>query len=135
MCASSAKGGSLLVDTDVLIWLLRGRDSARAAIHACSSVEVSTITYMELVQGVRDKRELRALRRTVGLSGWHILPLTEAIGQRATLYLESFGLSHGLRLADALIAATGVAAGNTLLTANAKHYRCVSDLSLARFSP
>lgn len=51
MCASSAKGGSLLVDTDVLIWLLRGRESARAALHACSSVEVSTVTYMELVQG------------------------------------------------------------------------------------
>ena len=135
MCASSAKGGSLLVDTDVLIWLLRGRESARIALHACSSVELSAVTYMELVQGVRDKTELRMLRRTVGLSGWRILPLTEGIGQRATLYLESFGLSYGLRLADALIAATAVEAGNTLLTANAKHYRCVSDLSLARFKP
>ena len=135
MCASSAKGGSLLVDTDVLIWLLRGRDSARAALCASASVEVSAVTYMELVQGVCNKTELRMLRRTVGLSGWRILPLTEAIGQRATLYLESFGLSHGLRLADALIAATAVEAGSTLLTANAKHYRCVSDLSLARFTP
>ena len=135
MCAISAKGGSLLVDTDALIWLLRGRDSARVALCASSSVEVSVVTYMELVQGVRNKTELRMLRRTVGLSGWRILPLTEAIGQRATLYLESFGLSHGLRLADALIAATAVEAGNTLLTANAKHYRCVSDLSLTRFTP
>ena len=90
---------------------------------------------MELVQGVRDKTELRMLRRTVGSSGWRTLPLTEAIGQRAILYLESFGLSHGLQLADALIAATAVEEGNTLLTANAKHFRCVSDLSLAKFSP
>ena len=124
-----------MIDTDVLIWLLRGRDSARAALHACSSVELSAVTYMELVQGVRNKTELQTLRRTVALSGWRLLPLTEAIGQRATLYLESFGLSHGLRLADALIAATAVEAGNTLLTANAKHYRCVPDLSLARFTP
>ena len=125
MCASCAKGGRLLVDTDVLIWLLRGRDSAEAAL----------VTYMELVQGVRNKTELRMLRRTVGLSGWRILPLTETVGQRAALYLESFGLSHGLRLADALIAATAVDAGDKLLTANAKHYRCVSDLALERFSP
>lgn len=135
MCASSAKGVSLLVDTDVLIWLLRGRDSAQAALLACSSVEISAVTYMELVQGVRNKAELQMLRRTVGLSGWRILPLTEAISQRATWYLESFGLSHGLRLADALIAATAVEAGSTLLTANAKHYRCVSDLPLTRFTP
>ena len=135
MCASSAKGGGLLVDTDVLVWLLRGRDSARAALDACSAVEVSVVTYMELVQGVRNKTELQTLRRTVGLSGWRILPLTEAIGQRATLYLESFGLSHGLRLADALIASAAIETGNTLLTANAKHYRCVSDLPLARFTP
>ena len=133
MCASSAKGGGLLVDTDVLVWLLRGRDSARAALDACSAVEVSVVTYMELVQGVRNKTELQTLRRTVGLSGWRILPLTEAIGRRATLYLESFGLS--LRLADALIASTAIETGNTLLTANAKHYRCVSDLPLARFTP
>ena len=59
---------------------------------------------MELVQGVRNKDELRALRSTVRLNGWRILPLTEAIGHRATLYLETFALSHGLRLADGLIA-------------------------------
>lgn len=135
MCARSAEGGNLLVDTDVLVWLLRGRDSARTALHACSSVEISVVTYMELVQGVRNNAELRILRRTVGLSGWRILPLTEAIGQRATLYLEGLGLSHGLRLADALIASTAVEAGNTLLTANTRHYRCVADLSLAAFTP
>lgn len=135
MCGRCATGVLLLVDTDVLIWLLRGRGSARAAIEACPSVELSVVTYMELVQGVRDKAELRRLRRTVRLSGWRILPLTEAIGQRATMYLEDFGLSHGLRLADALMAATAIEAGETLLSANAKHYRCVPALSLATFKP
>ena len=125
----------MLVDTDVLIWLLRGRGSARAAIEACPSVELSVVAYMELVQGVRDKAELQKLRRTVRLSGWRILPLTEAIGQRATLYLEGFGLSHRLRLADALIAATAVEAGETLLSANAKHYRHIPNLPLATFKP
>ena len=47
----------MLVDTDVLIWLLRGRSSAKAAIEACPSVELSAITYMELLQGVRSKAE------------------------------------------------------------------------------
>ena len=125
----------MLVDTDVLIWLLRGKSSARAALEACPSVELSAITYMELLQGVRDNAELRLLRRTVRLSGWRILPLTEAIGHRATLYIERFGLSHGLRLADALIAASTVEAGSALLTANARHYRCLSDLSTEIYRP
>ena len=124
-----------MVDTDVLIWFLRGRASARQAIESCPAVEVSTVVYMELVQGVHNKEELRALRSTIRLNGWRILPLTEAIGHRATLYLETFALSHGLRLADGLIAATAVEAGSTLLTANDRHYRCVSDLSLATFTP
>ena len=76
----------LLVDTDVLIWLLRGRSSAKAAVEACPSVELSAITYMELSQGVRSKAELQLLRRTVRRSGWRILPLTEpsAIEPRCT---------------------------------------------------
>ena len=125
----------MLVDTDVLIWLLRGRSSAKAAVEACPSVELSAITYMELLQGVRSKAELQLLRRTVRRSGWRILPLTEAIGHRATLYIERFGLSHGLRLADALIAASAVEAGDALLTADARHYRCIGDVTLVAYAP
>lgn len=125
----------LLIDTDVLIWLLRGRQSARRAIESCTTVEVSAVVYMELVQGARNKAELQALRGTVRRSGWHILSLTEAIGHRATLYLETYALSHGLRLADGLIAATAVEAGSTLLSGNVRHYRCLPDLSLAAFRP
>ena len=135
MFAISARDVLLLVDTDVLIWLLRGRISARLAVEACASVEISAVNYMELLQGVRDNAELRLLRRTVRLNGWRILPLTEAIGHRATSYIERFALSHGLRLADALIAASAAEVGGTLLTANARHYRCIRDISLATWVP
>ena len=129
------KTASVLVDTDVLIWVLRGRESAREAIVAGPSVELSAVTYMELVQGVRDKEELRSLRRTIQRNGWRILPLTENIGQRATVYLENHALSDGLRLADALIAASAVESGAVLLTGNERHYRCVPGLTLERYQP
>ena len=135
MFAISARDALLLVDTDVLIWLLRGRISARLAVEACASVEISAVNYMELLEGVRDNAELRLLRRTVRLNGWRILPLTEAIGHRATSYIERFALSHGLRLADALTAASAAEAGGTLLTANARQYRCIRDISLATWVP
>lgn len=125
----------MLVDTDVLIWFLRGRESAREAIAARRSVELTAVTYMELVQGVRSKEELRLLRLTIQRNGWRILPLTENIGQRATIYLENHALSDGMRLADALIAASAVESGSVLLTGNERHYKCVPGLTLDRYQP
>ena len=125
----------MLIDTDVLIWFLRGRGSARDAIRECRSVELSVVTWMELVQGVRDKEELRSLRRTAGLDGWRVLPLTEDVGHRATTYMESYALSDGMRVADALIAASAVQSGTTLMTANIRHYKCVSGIVLEQYRP
>ena len=125
----------MLIDTDVLIWLLRGRSSAREALAQCRPVELSAVTYMELVQGVRDKNELRMLRRTIRLNEWRILPLTEDISHRATMYVEAHALSDGLRVADALIAASAVQSGSALMTANSRHYKCIPDIVLEQYRP
>ena len=130
-----AKGARMLIDTDVFIWFLRGRGSARDAIRNCPAVELSVVTYMELVQGVRHAEELRRLRRTIRVNGWRILPLSEDIGHRATIYIESYALSDGMRMADALIAASAVQSGDALMTANVRHYRCIPDIVLERFRP
>ena len=98
MFANCAKGVWMLIDTDVLIWFLRGRNSALDAIRRCPSVELSAVSYMELVQGVHDKNELRTLLRTIRINGWRILPLTESISHRATWYIESYALSDGMRV-------------------------------------
>ena len=130
-----AKGEAMLVDTDVLIWFLRGQPSAGIAIDECQSIELSAVTYIELAQGARDKEELRLLRLTIRLNGWRILPLTEDIGHRATMYIENYALSHGMRLADALIAASAVQSGTVLMTANIRHYECVPDIALNPYRP
>ena len=125
----------MLIDTDVLIWFLRGQSSAQDAIAQCRSVELSAVTYMELVQGVRDKEELRMLRQTIRLDDWRILPLTEDVSHRATMYIESYALSDGLRVADALIAAAAVQSGAALMTANTRHYKCIPDIALEQYRP
>lgn len=125
----------MLIDTDVLIWFLRGRSSAREALARCRPVELSAVTYMELVQGVRDRNELRMLRRTIRLNEWRILPLTEDISHRAVMYVEGYALSDGLRVADALIAASAVQSGAALMTANTRHYKCIPDIELEPYRP
>ena len=130
-----AKDVCVLIDTDVLIWFLRGRDSARDAIGKCPSVELSAVTWMELVQGVRDKEEIGMLRRTMRLNEWRMVPLTENISHRATSYVESYALSDGIRVADALIAASAVQSGTSLMTANVRHYKCIPDIELEHYRP
>lgn len=125
----------MLIDTDVLIWYLRGNKKAAKRIEKSKPVHLSAITYMELVQGMRNKEELLALRRTVKDYGWKILPLDEDISHRAMIYLEEHFLSHSLRMADALIAATAVQHGLSVVTANDKHYRVITELVIDRFRP
>jgi len=48
----------LIIDTDVLIWDLRGNQKAKALIHDSNPFKISVVTYIELVQGMRNKTEL-----------------------------------------------------------------------------
>jgi predicted nucleic acid-binding protein len=125
----------MLVDTDVLIWYLKGNNDARQEIEALPGFFISVVTYMELVQGMRNKRELTALRRALRFWGAKVLYISEDISTKAMFYVEQHYLSHSMQLADALIGATAVANGLGLLTANTKHYRVLKDISIKEFKP
>ena len=125
----------MLADTDILIWYMRGNPQAAAFIRDLGSISLSAVTYMELVQGIRNKRELLTLRKTVKVWGARVLPVTEPISSRATVYVEEHFLSHSMRLADALIAATAMEHGLSLATANTKHYNIIEKLALREFRP
>ena len=125
----------MLVDTDILIWYLRGHIPAATFLRTHQPVTISVVTYMELIQGVRNKEELQALRKTIQRWKWQVLPLHEAISNRAALYVEEYCLSHGMRLADALTAATAIEHGLPLASGNVKHYRMLNDLTLVEFDP
>ena len=125
----------MLVDTDVLVWYLRGDERARDAIESLPSFSVSVVTYMELVQGMRNQQELTALRRS--LKDWNaeVLYIDEEISVKAMFLVERHFLSDSLRLADALIASTALSNGMPVLTANDKHYKVVSQLDIEIFRP
>ena len=125
----------MLFDTDVIIWALRGNARAAAAIDRAESLELSIISYMELVRGARDKRELSSIKTTLANLDFQILALSENIGHRASIYLEEYGLKTNLGVPDALIAATAVENGVVLCTANAKDYRAIAELNLKVFQP
>ena len=52
----------MLIDTDVLIWYMRGNEKAYQTIENSNNFFISVVTYMELVQGLRNKKELNHLQ-------------------------------------------------------------------------
>jgi len=125
----------VIIDTDVLIWYMKGNEKASEVIDRSNTLFISVVTYMELVQGMRNKTELINLRKA--LLGWNaqILYITEEISAKAMFYVEQHYLSHSIQLADALIGATAMAYGFPLLTANDKHYKVLKDVQIEKFRP
>ena len=52
----------IMIDTDVLIWYMHVNSKAKAVIEKLISFFISVVTFLELVQGMRNKRELILLR-------------------------------------------------------------------------
>jgi len=125
----------MIVDTDVLIWYMRGNARAYDLIENLSAFDISVITYMELVQGMRNKAELNELRKALRNWNVRILYLSEEISAKAMFYVERHFLSHAIEIADALIAATAFVNGTSLLTGNDKHYDIIADLEIQTFRP
>jgi hypothetical protein len=125
----------VIFDTDVLIYAQRGTRRAALAVDSALERFISVQSLMELLQGARDKDDMRIIKRFVAELSFIVLPLSENVGHRALVYIEEYGLSSGLRAADAIIAATAVENAMPLMTANVKHFRAIRDLELVVFRP
>lgn len=119
----------ILLDTDILVDAARGLEAAVTFLaEAEAESAVSAVTVMELLVGCRNKSEQRATLRFV--ERFDLLPLSGEIGERALSLLERYRLSHGLLIGDALIAATALVYGLTLVSGNERDFRFIEGLSL-----
>ena len=125
----------MIFDTDILIWYLRGNEKAVDTVVASMPFSISIVTYMELLQGMRNKQEMAKMKKAFKSMGVSIIPIHENISQRAAKYVEEYALSNSMEMADALIASTCVEMNEVLYTANDKHYRPVKEIQLKIFRP
>ena len=125
----------MIIDTDVLIWFFRGDAQAKKALNEIVPDKrfVSVVSYMELLQGMRNKTELVEFKKLFEASEFIMLPLNPDTGNIACQYLERFALQTGLRLGDALVAATALSYGETIFTGNFKHFKALG-ISLKQFA-
>ncbi|MFN3476671.1 MAG: type II toxin-antitoxin system VapC family toxin [Candidatus Methylomirabilales bacterium] len=120
---------ALLVDTDILIDYLNGVEWTRAILDSPRyRVYYSPVTKKELLAkpglSSRERRRIRTL-----LLKHRLIPVDETIAERFSRLLAKYA-DHGLRKADALVAATAWSRTLPLLTRNARHYRFISEITL-----
>ncbi|MDM8543123.1 type II toxin-antitoxin system VapC family toxin [Desulfococcaceae bacterium HSG9] len=121
----------VIIDTDVLIDAGRGIHEATdclSQIERERSLVVSVVTYLELIVGCGNNRELRELDNFI--SRFQIFRLNNRISDITSDLLHSYRLSHGLLIPDAFIAATAIFLEYPFVSKNQRDFRFIRELNL-----
>jgi hypothetical protein len=90
---------------------------------------LSSIVVAELYAGVKGDAEQTTIENFVSL--FRVIPVSVEIAKAGGLYKRDYGKSHGVGLADAILAATAEVENAELRTLNMKHYPMIKGLSPA----
>lgn len=124
----------MIIDTDLLIDYFRGYRAAEERLHELDRRSISIVTLFELYQGARDARELGNIRAMVKEWDIEVIAFTEDQSYQTLFLMEKYSLSHGLTMADAMIAACAIITRQTVFTGNYRDYRFISDITVKRYS-
>ena len=119
-----------LLDTDVLIDFFQGHSKAVMLVNRYSSrIILSSIVVAELFAEVKEGSEQIALENFISL--FRVIPVTSEIAKVGGSFKRDYGRSHGVGLADSIIAATSQIENAELKTLNTKHYPMIINLAPA----
>jgi predicted nucleic acid-binding protein len=122
----------ILLDTDVIVDFFRGHVKAEAFINTYNArIILSSIVVAELYAGVKGDAEQATLQEFISL--FRVVPVCAEIAKVGGLYKRDYGKSHGVGLADAILAATAGTENAELKTLNTKHYPMLKNLKPAYF--
>ena len=122
--------GPILPDTDVLVDFFRGYSKAVTFVNTTASrIILSAIVVAELYAGVKEDEEKSTLDAFVAL--FRVIPVTTEIAKTGGIFKRAYAKSHGVGIADAIIAATAETENAELKTLNIKHYPMIKGLAPA----
>ncbi len=121
-----------LIDTNILVDLLRGREEARQWIDRLPDDGrcISVVTAAELLAGARSSHEQKLIEQEILL--YRILWLQEPISRLALDWYQRFRLRYGVGFLDCLIGATALYYDLPLATLNERHFAPFPDLQVER---
>jgi tRNA(fMet)-specific endonuclease VapC len=112
---------TVLVDTDILIDFLRGREKAKSYLLSLlegSTIYCSVISIAEIHAGMKEHEREKTIELIDSLN---IVDVTRDIAEKAGEYKRE-GKKQFLELDDCFVAATAFVKGAILATGNGKHY-------------
>jgi Predicted nucleic acid-binding protein, contains PIN domain len=114
-----------LVDTDVIINYLKGKDKSKDFLMGIIDGEVigffSVITEAELLSGARDTKDEASIYDILDVM--EVIEVERKIAITAGKLRRKYYAAYNTELPDAIIAATAEERGLILATANEKHFR------------
>lgn len=109
-----------LVDTAVLVDVLRQHPPALHWINQQTGLGICPLVYMELIQGAKNKIAQNKARDLA--ANYDMVYLTETDFDWAMQHHAAYSLSHGIGLIDCLIASVNARLNLPLYTRNLKHF-------------
>ncbi len=122
--------GLVICDTNVIINWLKNEPITINYLNQIGdeSIAITSISFMEILQGARNKNEFDYLIKTI--NNFKILHFTERASLISTQLIEKFVLSHKLQIPDAIIAAIAIDYELPLFTLNLKDFRFIQEIVL-----
>ncbi len=114
----------VMVDTDVIIWILRGKEEIKEQFinivnESDGLIFLTPIQIAEIYTGIRQRERINT---EIFLDAFTILNIDEKVGKLAGEFMNKYQKTHSISLADAIIAACTKIHGLKLWTLNRKHY-------------
>lgn len=120
----------ILCDTNILISAFNGRTDTIEQLRAIGleNLLLSSITVMELLQGMGNKAELAQMKKKIRF--YDVIHLDKDISEKAMSLIEQFSLSHRLQIPDAIIGASAIVYKIELFTYNRKDFAFLPGINL-----
>ena len=120
----------ILCDTNILISAFSGRKDTIEQLEkiGLDNIVLSSVTVMELYQGMTNKRELLAMKKNI--NSYNVIQINEDTSKKAIELMNLYNLSHNLQIADALIGASAIIYELDFYTYNLKDFQFMPNIKL-----
>lgn len=123
----------MLLDTSVFIDLIRKYPPATKAFsETLSGQSASIVTKLELIAGLKSKKEIASIENLFRDFQIILLPITDDVSVTSENIFIKYYHSHGVGILDSFIAATALVYDEELITRNTKHLDFIPNLKLIK---